>query len=153
MRAAPLLAFALALASAGCSRLGPREAVPLPPERPGAAAVGVRVEGVVIDRFGYAVPDAWVTVRVGSPTTDAGDPECAGATHLPTRTRSAPTGEFAVVIEAGPRQPFLACLEIEALPPPAFGLRENTVIVPSAAFTTAGAAGSGAVVSARIVLF
>ena len=153
MKGRALSASLLALAC-GCSLVTPPRAEPLPPESAGAAHVGVRIEGVVITRWGYVVPDAWVTVRVGSPHTEgAAEGDCEGASHLPTRTRSAPTGEFGVVIDAGPRAPFLACLEIEALPPRRLGLRENSTVVPSVAFTRAGATGGGDVVQVRVVLY
>ena len=150
MRAAPLLLLTVA----ACSTLVQRASAPLPPVTMGATHVGVRVQGVVTDRWGYAVPDAWVTVRVGMPVPGAsGDEACAGASHLPTRTRTSPLGEFDVIVDAGARRPFLACLEIEALPPSSYGLRENRAVVPDAAFTTAGAAGGGDVVQARVVLY
>lgn len=121
-------------ATIGCARpsILPPEPEPLPAESSGAAHVGVAVEGVVTDRWGYVVPDAWVTVRVGSPGRD--DPECADASHLPTRTRTSPTGRFAVVVDAGPRPAFDACLEVEALPPRGLRLRENRTVVSSAHF-------------------
>ena len=144
----------VALLAGACGVLAPKPVAPLPPEGAGAAHVGVRVEGVVTDRWGYIVPDTWVTVRVGSPQTSAeGDPDCPGAVHLPTRTRGGATGEFAVVVDGGRRTPFLACLEVEALPPPNTGLRESRAIVPSAAFTLDGATGGGDVVRVHVVLF
>lgn len=134
--------------------LSPREPAPLPPESPTAAPVGLRVEGVVTDQWGYTVPDAWVTVRVGSPHHDlSGDADCDDATHLPTRTRTSPTGEFAVLVDAGRRAPFLACVEVEVLPPAAFRLRENAIVLPSEAFTAAAAAGGGSPTRVRVVLF
>ena len=151
------LAYAVvlcALVCSSCASLHRPYAAPLPPETMGGAHVGVRVEGVVTDRWGYVVPDAWITVRVGSPQIEVqGDPECAGAVHLPTRTRTSPIGEFAVVVDGGRRRPFLACLEVEALPPARLDLRENRVIVPSAPFTTAGATGAGEPVRVRVVLY
>ena len=150
MRATPLLGIALV----ACGSLSPRDPQPLPPTVPGAAHVGVRVEGVVTDRWGYVVPNAWVTVRAGSPhAAGAHDADCDGASHLPTRTRTSPTGEFSVVVDAGPREPFHACLEVEALPPPSFGLRENAFVLPNVTFTTAGAAGGGDAVRAHVVLY
>ena len=141
----------LAAACGACATLRLPDAAPLPPEDAAAAPVGVRVEGIVTDRWGYLVPDAWITVRVGSPGIDDGD--CANASHLPTRTRSTSIGEFSVIVEAGRRQSFSACLEVEALPPRNRGLRENSAIVPSAPFTPEGAAGGGDVVRVHVVLF
>ena len=143
----------LTIAQAGCGAINLREPEPLPPASETAAPVGLRVEGVVTDRWGYTVPDAWVTVRVGSPHEDLrGDPDCDDASHLPTRTRTSVVGEFSVVVEAGRRAPFLACVEVEALPPAGTGLRESTVAVPSAPFTAAGAAGGGEVLRVHVVL-
>lgn len=151
MRLAAILL--LALAQVACGAINLREPEPLPPESASAAPVGLRVEGVVTDRWGYTVPDAWVTVRVGSPHTDLrGDPECRDASHLPTRTRTTVTGYFEVVVEAGRREAFLACVEVEALPPAGSGLRESAVAVPSARFTAAGAAGTGEVLRVHVVL-
>ena len=139
---------------AGCATLRDRPAAPLPPEIPAAPLVAARVEGVVTDRWGYIVPDTWITVRVGSPHAGgAGDPDCEGAAHLPTRTRGGVTGEFAVVVQAGQRAPFHACLEVEALPPPNTGLRENRRVVPSVAFTHPAASGAGEPVRVHIVLY
>ena len=146
--------LALVALSAGCSGgpFRPAEPDPLPAETT-SPAVGLRVEGVVTDRWGYVVPDAWITVRVGSPNDGSALPtDCAGATHLPTRTRSSAMGRFAVTVEAGRRPPFSACLEIEALPPRGFGLREDQVVVPSATFTPEGATGGGEPVRVHIVL-
>lgn len=143
-----------ALVLSACGAINLREPEPLPPESATAAPVGLRVDGVVTDRWGYTVPDAWVTVRVGSPHQDLrGDPDCRDASHLPTRTRTTPLGEFSVLVEAGRRAPFLACVEVEALPPAGSGLREGAVAVPSARFTAAGAAGSGEVLRVHVVLY
>lgn len=146
--------FCVSLALSACGAINLREPEPLPPETATAARVGLRVDGVVTDRWGYTVPDAWVTVRVGSPRQDLrGDPDCDDASHLPTRTRTTPLGEFSVTVEAGRREPFLACVEVEALPPAGSGLREGAVAVPSAPFTAAGAAGSGEVLRVHVVLY
>ena len=149
-----LLVTCLALAPAGCGLFNLREPEPLPPESPAAVPIGLRIDGVVTDRWGYTVPDAWVTVRVGSPNADLrGDSDCDDASHLPTRTRTTATGDFTVVVEAGRRPPFLACVEIEALPPGSRGLREGAVVVPSAPFTAAGAAGGGDALRVHVVLY
>ncbi len=151
MRPGVLLCIAFVLSACGAINL--REPEPLSPESPDAVPVGLRVDGVVTDRWGYAVPDALVTVRVGSPHDDLrGDPDCDDASHLPTRTRTSTLGEFSVVVEAGRREPFLACVEVEALPPAGMGLRESAVAVPSASFTVGGAAGSGEVLRVHVVL-
>lgn len=150
------IVLCLASLVAGCvpGAFRPVRPEPLPPESAELPPVGVRVEGVVMNRWGYAVADASVTVRVGAPTDDlAGDPECSGASHVPTRTRTTPMGQFAVAVEAGRRPPFLACLEVEAIPARGLGYHENRVIVPSAAFTTAGAAGGGEVVQVRVFVY
>ena len=144
----------MTVGQAACGMIGLREPAPLPAESATAAPVGLRVEGVVTDRWGYLVPDAWVTVRVGSPHQDsAGDPDCDDASHLPTRTRTTPLGEFSVLVEAGRRPPFRACVEVEALPPAGSGLRESAVAVPSASFTAAGAAGAGEMLRVHVVLY
>jgi len=153
MRRTPVACLVAALGIA-CARAGldPVEPAPLPAESPAAAPIAMRVEGVVTDRWGYVVPHAWVTVRVGSPhPAGASDPGCAGATHLPTRTRSSPTGEFSVEVEAGRRPPFHACLEVEVLPPRGLPWRENRVIVPSVAFAPANQASEP--VRVRVVLY
>ena len=150
MRAHAPLALVLL---AGCGSMRDQPAAPLPQEIAGAPQVAVRVEGVVTDRWGYIVPDTWITVRVGSPNAGAPDEDCEGASHLPTRTRGGVTGEFAVVVLAGQRAPFNACLEVEALPPPNTGLRENRRIVPSVAFTREAAGGAGEPVRVHIVLY
>ena len=149
----PLLAFAC-LATLSCTpgSLRAPEPDPLPPESAALPPLALRVEGIVIDRWGYVIPNAWVTVRVGSPNDGASeDVDCAGASHLPTRTRTSPTGEFAVVIEAGRRAPFRACLEIEALPPRGLPWRENTIVVPSAPFEPVGSAVETVLV--RVILY
>lgn len=152
MRHVALLLLVPALGACGAINL--REPEPLPPESPTAAPVGLRVDGVVTDRWGYRVPDAWVTVRVGSPQQDLrGDDDCRDASHLPTRTRTTPMGEFSVVVDAGHRASFHACVEVEALPPAGTDLRESAVAVPSAPFTAAGAAGSGDVLRVHVVLY
>lgn len=147
------LVLLLAVAGTACagSRILPPEPDPLPAESPELPPLALGVEGIVMDRWGYVVPNASVTVRVGSPGEP--DAECAGASHLPTRTRTSPTGRFAVVVEAGRRPPFRACLEVEALPPPSLPWRDNTVVVPSAAFAPGGAGGATEVVQVRVVLY
>lgn len=150
MRARAAVALVLL---AGCASMREQPAAPLPQEIEGAPMVAARVEGVVTDRWGYIVPDTWITVRVGSPGTGAPDEDCEGASHLPTRTRGGVTGEFAVVVQAGQRAPFNACLEVEALPPANTGLRENRRVVPSVAFTHAAAGGAGEAVRVHIVLY
>ena len=143
------------LAAPGCGRtFVPPEPGPLPPESAAAPPLALRVEGVVIDRWGYVIPNAWVTVRVGSPNQGASEEvDCSGASHLPTRTRTSPTGEFGVVVEAGRRPPFRACLEVEALPPRGLPWRENTTIVPSAPFAPVGPAGATETVRVRVILY
>lgn len=154
MRGALVLTLVLL---AGCARSAftPREPDPLPAESSALPPVALRVEGVVTDRWGYVIPNAWITVRVGSPNQGASaEVDCSGASHLPTRTRTSPTGEFAVVVEAGRRPPFRACLEIEALPPRGLPWRENTVVVPSAAFGRLTDSGTPTQsVGARVVLY
>ena len=147
------LVFLLVVTGTACagSRILPPEPDPLPAESPDLPPLALGVEGIVIDRWGYVVPNASVTVRVGSP--GEADPDCAGASHLPTRTRTSPTGRFAVVVEAGRRPPFRACLEVEALPPPSLPWRENSVVVPSAAFAPLAAASPAEVVQVRVVLY
>ena len=147
----PLLACALVLAtSCRSSSFLPPEPDPLPAEASAAPRVGVAVEGIVTDRWGYVVPDAWVTVRVGSPGRVDGD--CADASHLPTRTRTSPTGRFAVIVDAGHRPAFDACLEVEALPPRGLRLRENRAVVPSARFGPIDATGAQPV-AVRVTLY
>lgn len=150
-----VIASAVLLTSCGSRALLPPEPEPLPAESSEAAPVAVRVTGVVTDRWGYVVPNAWITVRVGSPNEGASEAiDCRGASHLPTRTRSSPTGGFDVVVEAGRRPPFRACLEIEALPPAGLRLRENTVVLPSALFTAASEVdGAARAVGVHIVLY
>lgn len=150
-------AVVLGLSQTACagSRVLPPEPSPLPPESAHAAPLALRVSGVVFDRWGYAVPDASVTVRVGSPAgTPGADPACPDASHLPTRTRTSPTGEFSVVVEAGRREPFEACLEVEALPPARSPWRENRMVVPVAPFHPAGPDGEPTrSVGVRVMLF
>lgn len=151
----PTLCLLLIGITPACGRTFlPPEPDPLPPESADAAPLALAVEGVVIDRWGYVIPNAWITVRVGSPLEGgAEDAECADASHLPTRTRSAPTGEFGVVIEAGRRAPFRACLEVEALPPRGLPWRENAVVVPGAPFQPIGPGGETEVVRVRVMLY
>lgn len=147
-----ILPLSLLLPLAACASRGvlPGPPAPLPAESADRAPLVLRVEGVVVDRYGYAVPDASVTVRVGSPERADAVDGCPSATYFPTRTRTTPLGRFDLVVEAGRRAPFHACIEVEAIPPPRSGLVERAVVVPSAAFEPVGADGVPRTIRVRV---
>lgn len=124
---------------------GPAEQAAAPDGEAGARGANVlHVAGYVTDLYGYVVPNASVTIRVGEPRPvgSAPDRDCRNATNWPHPTRTGPTGAFALNVDAGAGRAFQACLEIEARPPPRSRLRERILVVPAAVFRPAAPNGA-----------